>query len=291
MAHLSAESTQRIADARRDAETELRKALSGVSGSDDVAPYLSAFRSFACAQFDAEAGELLTVYEDADGFRMSIEDEVAPRIIEGILPDRGLNRVAEDRTDEVKRLSIRHDSDTDLLWQLGPHGNWKPAGADVIGNYAQVGDWENFVPQGDRFLLRFGSNKATVRAVLCQTLQQRVEYWVGRFPMWATAGSAEPNGDESTRADSGPTINAADTGGTNRRAAVDAFLLRFRQETAFRAHRNHIWRAVGHTRARQFEFWQGCDPKATAQDDQNFRRILGMNPSDFESLLKKKRII
>src|SRR5262245_50550290 len=104
MADLPTDSIQRIADARRDAESELKNALSAVSVTDDAAPYLSAFTSFACAQFDAEAGELLAVCDDADGFKTALESTVAPRIVEGILPDRSLSRVTSGRTDEVKRL-------------------------------------------------------------------------------------------------------------------------------------------------------------------------------------------
>jgi hypothetical protein len=55
--------------------------------------------------------------------------------------------------------------------------------------------------------------------------------------------------------------------------------------------REHILKAAGHTTARQFQVWQASDRKATAQDDQNFRRILAMCPTDFAELLKKKHII
>ena len=84
---------------------------------------------------------------------------------------------------------------------------------------------------------------------------------------------------------------ASITNSTARRAAVDAFLLRCRQETSLSATRKHIWKAVGHKTARQFQFWQANDAKATLQDDKNFRRILAKNPVDFESMLTKKGII
>jgi hypothetical protein len=77
----------------------------------------------------------------------------------------------------------------------------------------------------------------------------------------------------------------------DRRAAIDAFILKSKQETSLKVTRTSIWRAAGHSTARQFQFWQASDPKATAQDDKNFRRILAMNPADFEALLKKKSII
>jgi len=201
MADLPTESIQRIADARRDAEAELKKALSAVRESDEVALYLPAFGSFASALFDAEAGELLPVCEDADGFRAALEHEVAPRIVEGILPDRSLSRVTAGRTDEVKRLSIEHDIDTDILWEVGPDGTRKPARGEILGVYAQHGDWENFMPKDIRFLVRWPSNNATVRAALCQTLQQRLYYWAGRFQIRSTEPQAqsESSGPRSVR--------------------------------------------------------------------------------------------
>jgi hypothetical protein len=80
-------------------------------------------------------------------------------------------------------------------------------------------------------------------------------------------------------------------GEASARAAVDAFILKCEQAISPKVNRKHIWRAAGHTTARQFQFWQASDPKATVQDAQNFRRILAMNPTDFEALLKKKCII
>jgi hypothetical protein len=82
-----------------------------------------------------------------------------------------------------------------------------------------------------------------------------------------------------------------DSDATDRRRTVDAFLLTCKEETALKAIRAHIWRAADHRSGRQFQYWQACDQKATAQDDQNFRRILAMKPTDFEALLRKKHII
>jgi hypothetical protein len=77
----------------------------------------------------------------------------------------------------------------------------------------------------------------------------------------------------------------------DRRATVDAFILKCNQETSMKVTRKHIWRAAGHKAARQLQFWQVSDPKATTQDDQNFRRILAMSPDAFVDLLHKKGII
>lgn len=77
----------------------------------------------------------------------------------------------------------------------------------------------------------------------------------------------------------------------SRREAVDAFLRKCKQETPVHVTRGHIWRLAGHQTPRQFQFWQASDPKATTQDDQNFRRILGMNSQAFVDLLKMKGLI
>ena len=77
-------------------------------------------------------------------------------------------------------------------------------------------------------------------------------------------------------------------GGDGKREMVDAFILRCKKGLSVRVSRKSIWRAVGHTTARQFQFWQASHRKATAQDDQNFQRILAMNPTEFEAVLKKR---
>ena len=80
--------------------------------------------------------------------------------------------------------------------------------------------------------------------------------------------------------------------GSDRRAAVDAFLRACNQESNLETVliRKHIWLAVKHANGRQFQYWQSCNPKATGQNDQDFRRILAMNPVDFVSLVKKMNI-
>jgi hypothetical protein len=99
-----------------------------------------------------------------------------------------------------------------------------------------------------------------------------------------------PSGDESPCTDAAPAANTMH-GGTDRSAAVDRFLQNCSEETTLKPYRKYIWQAAGHTRPRQFQFWQASNPKATAQDDQNFRRILAMRPTDFEALLKRKGFI
>lgn len=101
-----------------------------------------------------------------------------------------------------------------------------------------------------------------------------------------------PESEQTVSAEGGfePSV-PSDSQLTSRRDQVDTFLLRCVQETQLKAIRTHLWRAVGHNTPRQFQFWQRNDPRATAADDQNFRRILNMNPTDFVRLLKQKGII
>lgn len=75
-------------------------------------------------------------------------------------------------------------------------------------------------------------------------------------------------------------------------ASVDDFLEKCTQVSGgIKIIRKHIWKAAKHKTPRQFEHWQRCDAKATAQDNVNFGRILSMDPADFISELKKKGII
>lgn len=76
--------------------------------------------------------------------------------------------------------------------------------------------------------------------------------------------------------------------GAERRELVTAFLAACNQVSQSKIHKAHIWRSVGHTKARQFEYWQagqdrapGTNRGATLQDDRNFRRILATEPETF----------
>jgi len=88
--------------------------------------------------------------------------------------------------------------------------------------------------------------------------------------------------------------------GTDRRALVDAFVLKCRQETLVKVLKKHLWLAVGHKTPRQFQHWQaGVDRPpgsksargASRMDDQNFRRIVAMKPAEFVELLQKMNIV
>ena len=97
----------------------------------------------------------------------------------------------------------------------------------------------------------------------------------------------------SNESDAGPTsaVSGLDDMRQQRSASVNRFLLECSQKLTLKITRKHIWQAVGHKTARQFQYWQASDLKATAQDHPNFSRILAMSPAEFEALLKQKKII
>jgi hypothetical protein len=72
---------------------------------------------------------------------------------------------------------------------------------------------------------------------------------------------------------------------------VVAFLAACNRKSAKRIYKRHIWLSVGHTKGRQFEYWQACKSAATAADDRNFSRILGMKPEEFVTLLRQKHLL
>jgi hypothetical protein len=103
--------------------------------------------------------------------------------------------------------------------------------------------------------------------------------------------SKEPDRDETVATQ--PVSEAC-----QRRALVDDFLRQCQSETSIKLNRKHIWRATGHTTPRQFEYWQAAEDRlpgstrgATAQDDLNFRRVLGTSPREFVTQLEKLGLI
>jgi hypothetical protein len=74
----------------------------------------------------------------------------------------------------------------------------------------------------------------------------------------------------------------------NRRGQVDKFLAECSAISECRIFRKHIWLLAGHSKGKQFEYWQSGDPKATRVDDRNITRILQMTPSVFIAALKRK---
>lgn len=209
MADLSVEAIARIAAARRQAEAQLERALAAVAASEDVAPYLSSFRAFACNLENAEASELLLICEAPAQFGAKL-DETDHRITEDIFPNRGLWRIRPDPSNE--RPSTEYDIGTGLLWEVGPDGARRPAGAETQSVHGSLGDWERFAPPSVRFSLRGPKDNATVRLSITQALQQNRGYWVDRFYSRVTATSQPESASQDARqADAVPVNTGSDT--------------------------------------------------------------------------------
>jgi hypothetical protein len=77
-----------------------------------------------------------------------------------------------------------------------------------------------------------------------------------------------------------------------RRSQVDEFLRRCNGESEHRVLKKHIWLAVGHSKGRQFEYWQACDSEnTTGEDERNFSRILKTEPKAFVALLRQRKLL
>jgi hypothetical protein len=109
------------------------------------------------------------------------------------------------------------------------------------------------------------------------------------------AGEGQRDSEQTLVAESGLPVSKK----RNRTMLVDKFLEKCNAAgEGPKVKKTHIWKAVGHTTARQFQYWQAGDDRhsggtrgATEEDDRNFRRILAMSPADFRALFQKKGLI
>jgi hypothetical protein len=84
-------------------------------------------------------------------------------------------------------------------------------------------------------------------------------------------------------------VNATD----NRFEEVEAFLLRCNQQPDLpvRVQKAHLWLAARHRAARQFQYWQSGNSKATRSDDQTFRGLLALPPAEFIARLRRMGLL
>jgi len=170
-----------LADCRRKAEEQLKTDLAALAGSDDYKTYLPAFGDFASALFDAEAGPALGDWDTVDSYRSFLQTDLALRIIEGILPDRGVAKVRSKWSPEIAALSIEQHMESEIIWECRPDGSRVPARAEIQAAYAQHGDWEALAPKSVRWNLRFPPASADVRETIRQLLERRMFTWLDRF--------------------------------------------------------------------------------------------------------------
>jgi hypothetical protein len=182
---------KRIRDARRQAESDLKASLALIEG-DDITPYLHAFTSLAITLYDAEAEEVVELCNESASLEGLLR-EVAARIIESILPDRGLKKVRDSRPEN--ELSIIQEVGSRIIYEEKSGGETRPAGEYVQGIFARHGYWERFMPLPIGYFIRFRDN-ARVREELSHALQQREFYWIGAFALWVRPATRPYNREQ-----------------------------------------------------------------------------------------------
>lgn len=175
--------------------------------------------------------------------------------------------------------------------------------------------------------LRFISRQALLTELRPRMLQKK-HHWIGtmlkkvreRKEVIRAAGvvdplvDSQPPGGEKTRAAQAnppteqagpepespsmpPAASGPSAGDDERATLVDDFLDRCNQEPnrPRKITKTHIWKFVGHSQPRQFQYWQaghkcirGGTRGFTDEDERNFRRVLTMEPAVFIEQLEKK---
>jgi len=108
----------------------------------------------------------------------------------------------------------------------------------------------------------------------------------GGFPEAKEVGVVEPSGNEATRADAGPAVNATNGNGTDQRSAIDAFISKL-AVAGRKITRKNIWTVAGYTNATEFERFQRGDTRNQSAAAA-FKRVLNMKPENFIGSLDKK---
>jgi hypothetical protein len=113
----------------------------------------------------------------------------------------------------------------------------------------------------------------------------RAEAWARAadgLPKTNPDGAGEPKADECARTDPSPALNGRDTGGLDRRAAVDAYIEEVRQ-TGRQIIRTDIWKTARYKTRAEFERWESYwyekrGRKGNQSAHEKFTRLLKEKP-------------
>jgi hypothetical protein len=94
-----------------------------------------------------------------------------------------------------------------------------------------------------------------------------------RAPHQTPSAGMDPEGTEQPKRLE-PARSAAHAGGTDRRAAVDAYIAEVLNRTGKTITRTDIWKAAKYKTRTQFERWERHDKRETKAADEAFTRIL-----------------
>ncbi len=103
-------------------------------------------------------------------------------------------------------------------------------------------------------------------------------------------GTAEMSGPDCQRGDEQDQSPEREGECGKRKKLVKDFLHHSNRELPFKVLKKHIYLAAKHKTARQFQYWQSCDKRTTAEDEASFPRILKLSPSQFHSVLCNLRV-
>ncbi|MGI8989559.1 MAG: hypothetical protein ACR2I2_08245 [Bryobacteraceae bacterium] len=253
--------------------------------------FFEPFAQFGVALYDAYAEELLDSNPSQEQYLQALNFDLKTLVCNRIYPyQENPIRTVQDARDADARGELPDEWTVRMgeAWRLFEHprhsATYERVSREFIDVYGYMPElWGRLIDRIHNAISRRTIHWLSVhveRAAALETGEASQGTIIAKLPEQSLV-----------RMEAETAVSETNGGGADRRAAVDSFILRCKQETTLKATRKHIWSAAGHKSPRQFQFWQASDPKATAQDDQNFRRITTMSPTDFEALLKKKRII
>jgi hypothetical protein len=148
MADLPIDANERIAEAWRRAEAELKKSLAQAAYSEDWEPYLPTLTARAGDWLDAVAVELNPLLDD-EAYRAALKQKAPPQIVQSILPDRGVDMSWRALPEEWRQLSTEQEVvkvGAGLLWEGKPDKGSELSRKDAQGRPACPGCGQEYGP-------------------------------------------------------------------------------------------------------------------------------------------------
>jgi hypothetical protein len=137
----------------------------------------------------------------------------------------------------------------------------------------------NYGRDGSKSAFEFAVRTPELEALWKRTV---TDFWFRHAAYIETSScpsTGAPKPDEPTGNDAGPAVNAADNGGTGRRAAVNAYIEEVFNRTGNRITKTDIWKLARYKSRTEFERWERDDLKhPNKAANQRFTRILTEKP-------------
>ena len=248
--------------------------------------FFEPFVQFGVALYDAYAQELLDSRPSQERYLHALNFDLKTLVCDQIYPYReNPIRTMQDAIEADSRGEWLGEwtSRMGQAWRLFEHSRHGATNdricrefIDLYGHMPEL--WSRFIGRIHTAISR--------RAVhwLAAHAERAVQ---GGFPKANQADTTEPSGDESTGTEPGPAVRGTNGNGTDRRAAIDAFMLKV-NEAGRKITRKDIWTAAGYKNRTEFERFQRGDKRTTRAASSSFNRVLRMTPEHFIRALEKK---